>query len=59
MQKYDLALDKYWVTQISYFRIGTKVTLNMGIIYVKLLLCCVISGGHRDKKITMREYNDR
>ena len=43
MRQSDLALDKYWVTQSGYFRLSTTVTLGMGIIDTKLLLCHVIS----------------
>ena len=28
MRKYDLALNKYWVTQYGYSRLATKVTLG-------------------------------
>ena len=59
MRQYDLALDKYWVTNIGYFRLATTVELGMGIIDGKLLLCHVISGESVDKKISMQEYNKR
>ena len=31
MRKSDLALDKYWVTKSSYFRLANTVALGMGI----------------------------
>ena len=43
IHQYDLALEKYWVTQSSYFRLKTTVALGMGNIYGKLLLCHGIS----------------
>ena len=39
MQKYDLALDKYLVTQSGYFRLATTVALGICIADVKLLFC--------------------
>ena len=33
IQKYEVALKKYWVTQSVYFRLATTVELGMGIIY--------------------------
>ena len=51
MQKNDLVIEKYWVTQSGYFRLATTVVLGMRIQYVKLLLCCGISELNRDKGI--------
>ena len=39
MHQYEIALDKYWVTQSGYFRLVTTVVLGMGITYGKLYLC--------------------
>ena len=55
----DLALDKYWVTHSSYFRLATTVALGIGIKYGEILFCNGISEGSVDKKISMREYNTR
>ena len=59
MRKSDLALEKIWVTQSDYLRLVTTVTLCVGIIDGKLLSCHGISEGSMEKKITMREYNNR
>ena len=59
MRQYNLALEKYWVTQSVYFRLATTLTLGMGIADGKLLLCHGISEGSLDKKIPMRQYNNR
>ena len=53
MQKSDLALDKYWVTQSGYFRLVTTVTLGMGLADGKLLFCHGISEQSKDKNISM------
>ena len=55
MQKWDLVLEKYFVTQGGYFRIGTAVALGMEIKYENLLFCHGISGNNRDKDITIRK----
>ena len=39
MPQYDLALDKYRLTQSGYFKLSTTVALGMGITYRKLLYC--------------------
>ena len=59
MQHSDLALDKYWVTQIGYFRLATTVALGMGITYGKLLYRHGVAEGNADKKILTLEYNSR
>ena len=59
MCKYDLALEKYWVTQSGYFRLATTVALDMGITYGKLLFCHSISQDSEDKTISTREYHNR
>ena len=59
MQYYDLALDKYWVTQSGYFRIETTVELGIGITYGRILFCHGISEESVDKKISTRYYNRR
>ena len=43
MRQYDLALEKYWITQSDYFRYATIVVLGMGVKYENLLLCHSIS----------------
>ena len=45
-----LALDKYWVTKIGYFRLANTVALGMGTTYRKLLFCHDISEESVDKK---------
>ena len=37
MWKYNLELDKYWVTHSGYFRLATAVALGMGINNGKIL----------------------
>ena len=59
MHKYDLVLGKYCVTQSGYFRFATTVAFGMGSTYAKILFWHGILKESRDKKITMREYNDR
>ena len=59
MRQFDLALDKYWVTQSSYFRIKTTVALDMVIIDGKLLLYHGISEGSVDNQISTRNYKNR
>ena len=39
MRQSDIALDKYWVTHSSYFRLANTLVLGMGISDGKLLLC--------------------
>ena len=59
MQQSDLALEKYCVTQGGYFRLATTVVMGMGITDTKLLFCRGISEQSRDKKLPLREYDDR
>ena len=59
MWKSNIALDKYWVTHSGYFRLVTKVSLVMGIIYGKLLYCHGVAEKNVDKKISTLEYNNR
>ena len=59
MRQYGLALEKYWVMQSGYFRIGTTVALSVGITYAKILLCRGIGTDNKYKAVSMREYNDR
>ena len=59
MRQYDIAIDKYWVTQSGYFRLSTTVALGMGITYGKLLLCHGISQESEDNTISTKEYNNR
>ena len=49
MSQYGLALEKYWVTQIGYFRLVNTVALGMGITDGKILLCNGISEGSKEK----------
>ena len=39
MHQYDLALEKYWVTQSGYFILATTVEMGMGITKGKPLFC--------------------
>ena len=55
MHKYGLTLDKYWMTQSGYFRIGTTVALGVGITNAKLLFCCGVSEENRDKEMIMKK----
>ena len=41
IHKYDLALEKYWVTQSGYFRLTTTVVLGMGITYKNIIFFMV------------------
>ena len=50
MFQYDIALDKYWVTQSVYFRLSTTVALGMGITDGKLLYCHGVAEGNVEKK---------
>ena len=43
MWKYELSLDKYWVTQSDYFRHETAVVLGVDIIDSNTILCHCIS----------------
>ena len=54
----EQVLDKYWVTQSGYFILATTVALGMGITDAKLLFCHGISDQSRDRKISMRGYNN-
>ena len=58
MLQYDLALDKYWVSQSGYFRLATKVALGRGITDGRLLYCHGVAEGNLDKKISTLEYNN-
>ena len=49
MWKYDLLLEKYWVTHSSHFIIGTEVVLVLGIKDTKILFCRGISDNNRYK----------
>ena len=51
MRQYDLELDKYWVTQSGYFRLATKVALDMGITDGKLLYCHGVAEGNMARKL--------
>ena len=55
MRKYDLVLDKYWVTKSGYFRLATKVALGMGITDGKLLYCHGVSEVNMDRKFSTSE----
>ena len=59
MRQSDLLLEKYWVTQIGYFRLATTVALGMGITDGKLLYCHGVAEGNKEKKISTLEYNNR
>ena len=59
MHKYYLAVDKYIVAHIGYFRFLTTSVLTMGITYAKLLFCHSISEQNRYKEILMKYFNDR
>ena len=59
MRQYDLALEKYWVTQSGYFRLANTVSLGMGITYGKLLYCHGFAEGNLDMKISTLGYNNR
>ena len=54
MQQSDIVPEKYWVTQIAYFRLATKVELGMGITDGKLLFCHIISEESVNKKFSTR-----
>ena len=57
MWQCDLALEKYLVTQTTYFRIGTTVALGMEIADATFLFCHSIEMGNKDKGITTRDCN--
>ena len=59
MRHYDLALDRYLVTQSGYFRLSPTVELGMDITDGKLLYCHGVSEGEVDIKISTLEYNNR
>ena len=59
MWQYDLALDKYCVTQSGYFRLATEVVLGTCIKYGRLLFWHGISERSADKKLSTREYKRR
>ena len=54
MQKSELILEKYRLTQSGYFRLATTVALGMGITDGKILLCRGISKRSVDKKNSTR-----
>ena len=58
MRQSDIALEKYWVIQSGYFRLTTTVSLGMGITYWRLLFCHEKPEQTKEKKISVREYND-
>ena len=47
------------MTQSGYFRLATTVTLGMGVINGKLLLCHSVSQESGEKNISTKEYNNR
>ena len=59
MRHYDIALEKYWVTQSGYFIFAATVALGMGIADGKLLYCYSVAEGNMDKKFSTLEYNVR
>ena len=59
MRKYDLELDKYWVSQSGYFRLTTTVTLGMGTKNGNILYCHGVAEGNGNKQISTLEYNNR
>ena len=59
IQHSDIALEKYWVTQSSYFRLATTVEWYMVITDRKILYCHGVAEGNMDKKISTLEYKNR
>ena len=59
MRQSDILLEKYWVTQSSYFRLATTMALGMCIAYGKLLYCHGVEEVNEDKKISTLEYKNR
>ena len=55
MLQSNLELEKYWVTQIGHFILGTTVALGMGITDSNLPFCHGISEKSKDKKFSLRE----
>ena len=47
--KYDLEVEKYWLTQSGYFRLAATVSLSVGITFGKILFCHGISEESGDK----------
>ena len=54
MHKYDLVIDKYWVTHSDYFIIVNKMKNSMEITDTDIILCICIKEKKGDRKITTR-----
>ena len=59
MQKFELALDKYLVTQSGYFWLATAMESVMGITDENFPFCHSISEQIMDKNISTRDWNYR
>ena len=55
----NLVVERHWVRQSGCFILESTVDLGMGMTYSNLLCCHGISKQIRDRKFSMREYNDR
>ena len=55
MHKYDLVIDKYWVTHSDYFIIVNKVKNSMEITDINIILCMCI----KEKKETGKLRQDK
>ena len=54
IQKYDLALEKYWVTQSGHFRLATTLALGEGITDENIIFYHCISEKIKDREIATR-----
>ena len=54
----DLALERFWVTQYSWLRLCTTVSIGMKITNFWKLFCYGVKRDHYDKFISIREFSD-
>ena len=52
MRQSDIALEKYWVTKIGYFRLAATVALGVGITDGNLLYCHFVAEVNVDKTVS-------
>ena len=59
MDRSDISLVKYWVTQSGYFRLATTVELVIVITYGNIIYCYSVVEENGDRKTSTLEYNKR
>ena len=58
-RQYDLALEKWWVTQCGWLRVCTEVAMGMTITNCWKMFRCGVKRDHYEKLIGIRELSER